>query len=342
MGEQTKDRRLLYLVSCCIAYLALWFIVPYVGLLKHPFILFASTAIFLTALFMFVQISIPRWFSSLTVKPIWALVVLVLGVVLWIGIVLAVAAPYTRYDVNGVGYVPQRLKNPPPTITVPIQVTENRLDGKPGKTKTIKVTAVRKPSTVGFKLYVFNMAAGRVRPFTSLLMILAASAFGYLLSFILRNPNIILPVAGFAVYMDIWTVMAGPTGRALERAPHVVQAVSAALPDPGGASAGFAPIAYIGPADFIFVAMFLGALTRLKMEPNRTFWILFPALTIGMLAVLTGLPIPGLPALVLIGPVSIIANRKHFKLKQDEWIAIAVVGALLTIVTLALTQLMRR
>lgn len=339
MGDPTKDRRLIYLIASCIACLALWFVVPYLAIPKHSVVLYVLAVAFLTFVGMFVQLSIPRWFTSLTVKPLAALAVLLVSAGLWLGIVFAIAAPYTRYDVKDVGYVVRRIKNPPKIVSVTVPIPPEK--GNPGSVRSFTAKGVRCPSNFGFKLFAFNRFAGMWRTITSLLMILAATSFGYLLSFILRNPNIVLPVATFAIYMDIWTVLVGPTSKALEKAPHIVYAVSVAQPDPGSASAGFAPISFIGPADFIFTAMFLGVLYRLNMEPRRTFWMLLPALVILMLAVMQ-LPIPGLPALVVIGPATIIANRRHFKLKRDEWIAMGVVGVLLTVVTFALIPAMNR
>jgi hypothetical protein len=173
-------------------------------------------------------------------------------------------------------------------------------------------------------------------------MIIAASAFGYLVSFILREPNIVLPVAGLAAYVDVWTVLIGPTSHAIQNAPHVVSAVSAAIPAPGGAAHGFMPISFIGPADFIFIAMFLGAAYRLKMEPNRTFWIGFPLLTIGMGAVLSGVFPVGLPALTLIGLSVVLGNVRCFKLKRDEYIAMAVVAVILVGAMLVFTPMISK
>jgi hypothetical protein len=82
------------------------------------------------------------------------------------------------------------------------------------------------------------------------------------------------------------------------------------------------------------------------MEPSRTFWIGFPLLTLGMLAVVMSSFIPllgflkgGLPALTLIGLTVVLANYKHFKLKRDEYIAIAVVAVLLIAVLFFVTPL---
>jgi hypothetical protein len=229
----------------------------------------------------------------------------------------------------------------PKTMDIPSVKVEKDKKGKV-TTKKVNLKGTRGVETLGFKVFAFNEHAGKARSLTTLLMIIAASAFGFIVSFILREPNILLPVAGLAAYVDVWTVMVGPTAKAIQNAPHVVSAVSAAIPAPGGASHGFMPISFIGPADFIFFAMFLGAAYRLKMEPNRTFWIGFPLLTIGMGAVLSGVFHMGLPALTLIGLSVIVGNAKCFKLKRDEYIAMAIVAVILIGAMVAFTPMISK
>ena len=332
-----KDRRVIYLGAACAAYLALWLATPKIGALKHQVALFV-----LTALFMYVQLSITRWFASLMMRPLWAVCVMIGAGLAWVGVVLAVAAPYIRYDAKELGPVPVRMRRAAPPASIELTIPQRVRDGRPGAApvKFVKVKAVRRPADLNFKIFAFGMAAGRARAVTSLLIIVAASALGYLVSFVLRHPNIVLPVAAFSAYVDIWTVLVGPTSRAIEKIPHVVHAVSAALPAPGSATAE--PISFVGPADFIFLAMFFGALYRLGMEPRRTFWIAFPLLSLGMTAVLAGQFAPGLPALVLIGFAVIMANFRHFKLKREEYIAMGIVAVLLVAAIFVLTPVLSR
>lgn len=300
------------------------------------------------ALFMLVQLNIPRWLASLTMKPVWTACVLVGCLSLWIGIIFLVSAPYVKYITKDQQLLPpQRIGKdlppgpPPQSIKRQVRIpVENKKD-KSTSYKMITVEGFRRPADVGFRLLAFDMNAGRARAVTTLLLIIAASSFGCLISFILREPNILLPVAGLAAYVDVWTVLVGPTSKVLEEAPHVVSAVAAAIPSMGGASSGFAPIAFIGPADFIFFALFLAAAYRLKMEPKRTFWIAFPLLTIGMITVLSNLFPLGLPALTLIGVSVILGNYKHFKLKRDEYIAMGIVAVLLIAAIFVVTPLIR-
>ncbi len=331
-----KDRRIVYLVLSCTTYLGLMFAAPY---LRVPGYLALAGLI---GAFMVVQIGISRWFASLTPRPAVAVAVMLVSLVGWAAVIGFSTSGYARYDVKGYGPVPVKVKPGPRPEKTDLTFHKSIRDKKGHVTKVqkVKLTGELRPSSIGFKMLVFDQTAGRVRTATNLFMIFAASAFGYIVSLILRHPNIVLPVGALAAYIDVWTVLVGPTSRALEKIPHVVSAVSVSLPDTASSLTGFGSIATIGPADFIFLGMFFGAVYRLKMNPARTFWLIVPALTLGMLSVITGFPPMGLPALVLMGPVVIIANYRHFRLSRDEYIAIGVAAVFLAIVTIGLTRLM--
>lgn len=151
--------------------------------------------------------------------------------------------------------------------------------------------------------------------------IAAAATLGYLVSFVLRDKNIVLPIAGFAAYFDVWTVNWGPTKHFIATAPKIVYAVSAPVFAPGGHGT---PLAFIGPADLVFLAVFFGAIYRHKMEPSRTFWFLVPLLSGAMLLVTLG-NYAGLPALVPMSVGVIGANAGHVKFdKQEKWSVVIV------------------
>jgi len=330
-------------------YMLLWLVVPYAASLKEP-----KTALplmlALTAAFMFAQLSITRWLTSLTMRPLASAALIIIALTLWCGAVYTVSLPYAFYETKEAGIVPVLIKHSPPPKTAKLTTFTVKTD-KLGNThlERVKTTGKLKQSSWNLRLAAFDLRAGYTRALTSLLMILAASAFGYLVSFILRHPNIVLPIAIFAPFIDIWTVFIGPTAHALKSHPHVVRSVSAAIPAVGSASTGFAPISFIGPADFIFLAIFLGAMYRHKMEPTKTFWALYPILTIIMAAVIAGpylskFGLPALskfPALVPMGIVAAAANHRHFKLARDEWKAVIIVGLILIAALAAAVSVMR-
>lgn len=338
-----KDRRLIYLITSCIAFALMWFIVPVIEIGNS---LAASIAVGLlvTVAFMFVQLSIVRWFTSLTVKPIWAFLTILISACLWFGLVFMTAAPYIPYATQKHGVrvlkigkdIPEKA---PYRANVKLTPILKNAKGEAVPGKPIKVPAVRQNPSMGFKLFVFNKVAGWTRVATSILMILAATAFGYLASFMLRSTSIVLPIAIFAAFIDIWTVFFGFTANFIKNAPHVVDSVSVAIPQTGSAIKGAAaPMSFIGPADFIFLALFFGAIYRLKMNPTRTFWIALPLLTLGMLVPML-LNIDGFPGLIVIGLSVILGNIGHFKLKRDEYISIGIVALILIIASLVITPL---
>ena len=159
--------------------------------------------------------------------------------------------------------------------------------------------------------------------------IAAACFLGYMVSFALRDKNIILPIAAFAAYLDIWTVTIGPTSHFIATVPEVVQRVSAQMPVPRSYH-GIAPT-FIGPADFVFLAVFFGAIYRLKMEAARTFWLTAFLLSAAMLVVMLAEQVPGIPALVPMGIAVVVANFRHFKLaKQEKW-SVLIVSTILVL-----------
>ena len=95
---------------------------------------------------------------------------------------------------------------------------------------------------------------------------------GRLLSRILRERNILLPVAGVAILADIFTVFVGPAGKALAKAPQLVQKFSVGLPTAGAAVPGAhlpPTVGTMGLGDFIFLALFLTAAARFGFPLRR-------------------------------------------------------------------------
>lgn len=160
----------------------------------------------------------------------------------------------------------------------------------------------------------------------SMLVMLAASSIGYMVSLRIKDKNLILPVVMFAACIDYWTVTQGHVAAVLKHAPEIVSAVSAPIPQAGAGS--FVPVTMMGPGDPLFIALVLAAVHRLKMDSKRNFWFIFVAMTLGMVAVMLGY-LPFLPALTLLAVAVILANLRQFKLSNEEKISVAVVGVVL-------------
>jgi hypothetical protein len=154
---------------------------------------------------------------------------------------------------------------------------------------------------------------------------------GAMIASLLREKNILIPVAIFLVSWDIFLVLS-PTGftqKMMKSAPAVLQQGGLSLPksQAGGATVSTvtnAVAGYVGPADLVFLGAFFLAMFRFKMKPDKTFRVLVPVLIAYMVIVLaTGI---SLPALVPIGIVVLAVNWSEFKLTKDEWAGTAVVG----------------
>lgn len=176
--------------------------------------------------------------------------------------------------------------------------------------------------------YILGNYFGPFKTPISLLMMFAAAAIGYAVSLRIRDRNLLLPVVMLAAYIDFWTVTRGPVATVLEKAPDVVSAVSAPIPQVGAGA--FVPSTYIGPGDFLFMTLVFAVIHKLGMNPARNYWFVFAAMTIGMLAVMAGLA-PSLPALMVLAVAVVAANWRQFKLSREEAISTAIVAGLLLV-----------
>jgi hypothetical protein len=160
-----------------------------------------------------------------------------------------------------------------------------------------------------------NLILELLRPVLAGLFVTVACSFaGMALSRIVREPNVLLPVALIAMPVDYVGAMTniGFTHTVEQKHPNIVQAVSVPVPTMGGLHS----IAFIGPGDALFVAFFLAAVLRMGLNMRGTFWGMYGLLTLTMLIVLTtGLPIA---ALVPMGLAVLIANGRLMRLQRAE------------------------
>lgn len=157
----------------------------------------------------------------------------------------------------------------------------------------------------------------------SLSMMLLAGSIGYLVSFIISEPNLLLPAAIFAALVDYWSVTWGPLSHLLTNAMPTVAAASVQVPSIGHPQ----PITMIGIGDFVFLALFFSVLYRFQMNIKGSFWLGYALLTASMLLVLYYKT--ALPALVPMGVAVIAMNLRYFRLKRDELVSIIYAGAIL-------------
>lgn len=171
----------------------------------------------------------------------------------------------------------------------------------------------------------------------SLLITMACTFFGILLSRIVREANILLPVALVAMPVDYIGAMTpvGFTQNMVAQHSGIVQAVSVHVPTVGGLQ----PISYIGPGDALFMAFFFSVVLRLGMNDRGTFWAMYGLLTAAMLLVLFSGPLfhrdINIAALVPMGLAVIAANFRAFRLKRAEVFAAGYAAALVLLLVFA-------
>jgi hypothetical protein len=195
----------------------------------------------------------------------------------------------------------------------------------------------------------YRAAAPFISPFGSLLFLIACAFLGRLLSRLIRDVNMLVPIAVVLLIVDIFTVFAGPTGVALDKAPDLVAKLSIGLPAIGSAAGpegarGFAFIATAGLGDFIFLAFFFAATWRYRLRFERTFWYICILVALAMLASLMVMVLPGIPLLPFVAIGFLLANRGQFSFSAQEklyfLIAIIFIGVLIAIGIL-LTQYLK-
>jgi hypothetical protein len=171
-----------------------------------------------------------------------------------------------------------------------------------------------------------NVAALLIRPtLLGFFVTLAGTFGGVLLSRIVRERNVLLPVALVAMPIDYLGAMTpiGFTHDAVQRHPSIVHDVSVPVPTVGSLH----PIGFIGPGDALFIAFYFAAILRLGMNGRGTFRLMYVLLTLTLLYVLLPNSLP-VAALVPMGFAVIIANARLFTLKRDEVFAMLYAAAL--------------
>lgn len=182
-------------------------------------------------------------------------------------------------------------------------------------------------------------------------LILAGVFFGRLVSRIIKETALLVPVGIIAGLVDIWGVYWGPVNIISNKAPMAVGAIGSAasvaahvpeaaiqhLPASLAYIAQIAPPDSIGIGDFVFLALFLACAVRLGFSAKRTMWGIFIALLIySLLTAMKGLTVFGhhldfgyIPGLVFISGGLLLANWRIWKLTPQEWAMTGVVSLLI-------------
>jgi hypothetical protein len=163
---------------------------------------------------------------------------------------------------------------------------------------------------------------------------------GTLLSLVVRDKNLMIPIAVFLIGFDMFLVFNpdSPTRRIIENAPAVTQNVLATVPAAKSTEtpkSGVYDFARVGPADLLFAATFFTLMFRFDMRAKKTLTWLIPVLVAYLLVVIlfSGVSIGPislsmLPAMVPIGLTVLLVNWREFKLQGQETVGVVLVTAL--------------
>ena len=191
-------------------------------------------------------------------------------------------------------------------------------------------------------------AVAFISPAESLVFLVACAFLGRLVARLVRDANMLLPIAIVLILVDFFTVFHGPTGEALDRAPELVSKLSVGLPAVGSAAGpegakGFAFVATAGLGDFIFLGFFFVAVWRFGLRFERTFWWIAALTALGMIGYLALPLLPGIPLLPFIAGGFLVANAGAFSLSRQEkqylLIAMLFIAVLLAVGFMVMNQL---
>jgi len=155
--------------------------------------------------------------------------------------------------------------------------------------------------------------------------VLAAGGLGIALGALIREPNILLPAGVFAAFADFVVVSYGTVHQALQtqKGQAVVAAVSAKVPAVHPRLVALT----IGPADFLFLGLFLACAVKFGMGLRRNAAILALVLAASLVAIQLDL-LSALPALAPMSVTFVALNWRKFRLTREEIVSTAVVVVL--------------
>lgn len=157
---------------------------------------------------------------------------------------------------------------------------------------------------------------------------------GALITTMLKDRNLLIPVSIFLALFDLYAVFtpSGPVQVLMRKAPQLLPSIAYQAPSVASTAstaprgAPVLPLAFVGPADFLFMGMFFVAVFRFGLRSGETFrWML-----VALAAWICLSPLLGeMPLLVPIGLSVLLVNLREFKLNKEEWTSTAVIGAIM-------------
>jgi hypothetical protein len=159
-------------------------------------------------------------------------------------------------------------------------------------------------------------------------LIVWAAFLGKLVSRVIREGKLLLPVAVVASLADIITVFWGVVKHVSEKAPEIVEAFSAVAPVPPPQNVSAPILSAVGIGDFLFFSLFVAVAVRYSMRATVTMWATFAVMLVAPLAYYIWPNATGMPGLPLISAAALWANWRYVEFTKEERRALAFSGAL--------------
>ncbi len=172
-------------------------------------------------------------------------------------------------------------------------------------------------------------------------LILWAIFLGRLVSRVIREGKLLLPVAAVASIADIITVFYGAVRHMSEKAPAVVEAFSAQTPVAAPPSVPVPILTFIGIGDFLFLAVFMTILARYAMNPVKATWAAFAAMLVAPVPFMVWQGLLGVPGLPFISAAVLATNWRYLRFTREEVRALAFAAILVTAVAAAAWIILR-
>jgi len=176
----------------------------------------------------------------------------------------------------------------------------------------------------------------------NLALIVWAVLLGRLVSRIIKEGKLLLPVAVVASVADIFTVFWGVVKEVSEKAPEVVNAFSAQAPVEPPPEMAAPILTAVGIGDFLFLALFLSVALRYSMNASRAIWATFALMLVAPLAFMIWPEATGLPGLPFISLAVLGVNWRYLRFTPDEKRSLSIAGVLVAVAAVGLWAMLRR
>lgn len=176
----------------------------------------------------------------------------------------------------------------------------------------------------------------------NLALIIWAVLLGRLVSRIIKEGKLLLPVAVVASVADIFTVFWGVVKEVGEKAPEVVEAFSAQAPVAPPPEMAAPILTAVGIGDFLFLALFLSVALRYSMNASGALWATFALMLVAPLAFMIWPEATGLPGLPFISLAVLGVNWRYLKFTPDEKRSLRIAGVLVAVAAVGLWAMLRK